>query len=412
MNLLTSKLALGIVEDRHDPLQLGRVRVRVFGIHSPDRKNDIQIEDLPWSIVMQPTNASTGAAGISQLTEGTWVVVMYLDENLQDPMIIGSVPNAAPEGEVNYELGFTDPFGQNPRWKSVSNSPRENLSATSLIAKEDEWTEHPTYDTRRERRQTQIPIAKKYAVDTVLPDTETEDTETWNERDLRGADNIDAAGYLSQYPYNNVTEYEGGLVEEYDSSPDTADGEPRARITEMHPSGSYREVVGDGSTTFKIVGDGYSIVLKDHHMYVSGDLNMTVEGDMRHLVKGDYVLEVRGDYQQKVEGNRIAKIDGSDATEILNTSAINISESHSLRCGENQTIQIDGTSTTVVRESENKTILEDSSIVVGNNAFIGVANDLNIATSNDRLDTIGNAYSIEGVADITIDSDSIVRVNP
>ena len=412
MNLLTSKLALGIVEDRHDPLQLGRVRVRVFGIHSPDRKNDIPIEELPWSIVMQPTNASTGAAGISQLSEGTWVVVMYLDENLQDPMVIGSVPNAAPEGEINYEMGFTDPFRQNPRWKSVSNSPRQNLSSTSLVAKEDEWTEHPTYDTRRENRQTNIPTAKRYAVDTVVPDIETEETTTWDEKDLRGADNIDAAGYLSQYPYNNVTEYEGGLVQEFDSSPDTVDGESRARITEMHPSGSYREVVGDGTTTFKIVGDGYSITLKDQNMYVKGNLNLTVEGDMRHLVKGDYVLEVRGDYQQKIEGSRIAKIDGSDAAEILNSSSTNVSESYSLRCGENETISVDGTSTRVVRESENKTVLEDSSLVVGNNYSIGVANDMNVAVSNDRLDTIGNEYTVESVAAITIDSDLIVRVNP
>ena len=34
---------VGVVEDRNDPLKRGRVRVRVLGVHSPDRKNDIQI---------------------------------------------------------------------------------------------------------------------------------------------------------------------------------------------------------------------------------------------------------------------------------------------------------------------------------------------------------------------------------
>ena len=412
MNLLTSKLALGIVEDRHDPLQLGRVRVRVFGIHSPDRKNDIQIKDLPWSIVMQPTNTSTTSSTISQLVEGTWVVVMYLDENLQDPMVIGAVPAAAPEGEINYELGFTDPFRQNPRFKSETNSPRKNLSTTSLAGKEDEWTEHPTYDTRREKRLTDIPKAKKYDTSSVVASSTTEETETWNERDLRGADDIDAAGYLSQYPYNTVREYEGGLLEEYDSSPPTESGESRARITEMHPSGSYREVIGDGSTTFKIVGDGYVLTLKDHHMYVQGDLNVTVEGDMRHLVKGDYIQEIRGDFVQKVDGNRISKVQGNDALEVIVNSSINISENYSLRVGTNSTILVDGSATRVVREDDTDTVLNDRSSIVGNNSSIGVGNDLRISASNDRSDVTGNEHTIESVGVMTLDSDLLVQTNP
>lgn len=412
MNLLSSNLALGIVEDRHDPLQMGRVRVRVFGVHSPDRKNDILIEDLPWSIVMQPTNTSTTASTISQLVEGTWVVVMYLDENLQDPMVIGAVPAAAPEGQINYELGFTDPFRQNPRFQSETNSPRQNLSTTSLIGKEDEWTEHPTYDTRREKRRTEIPLARKYQTTTVLSDSITENSETWDERDLRGADNIDAADYLSQYPYNTVREYEGGLIEEYDSSPPTENGEERSRITEMHPSGSYREVVGDGSTTFKIVGDGYTITLKDQYMYVQGDLNVTVEGDMRHLVNGDYILEVRGDYVQKVDGNRIGKIQGNDALEVLVNSSTNVSENHSLRVGTDSFHLIEGNSSRIIRGDETHTTLNNTSLVVGNDMSIGVGNDLRFGVTNDRDDVIGNEYTVESVGVITIDSDALVQVNP
>ena len=44
---------LGIVEDIMDPLEMGRVRVRVFGMHSPYYK-DIAVEDLPWAQVMVP----------------------------------------------------------------------------------------------------------------------------------------------------------------------------------------------------------------------------------------------------------------------------------------------------------------------------------------------------------------------
>ena len=50
----------GIVEDRNDPLKIGRVRVRVHGYHT-DNKGDIATPDLPWSHVIMP--ASTAGLG-------------------------------------------------------------------------------------------------------------------------------------------------------------------------------------------------------------------------------------------------------------------------------------------------------------------------------------------------------------
>ena len=37
----------GVVEDRKDPQQLGRYRVRVLGIHTDDKKV-LPTADLPW----------------------------------------------------------------------------------------------------------------------------------------------------------------------------------------------------------------------------------------------------------------------------------------------------------------------------------------------------------------------------
>ena len=36
----------GVVEDRNDPLQLGRVRVRAMGYHSGDAVNDLPVKQL------------------------------------------------------------------------------------------------------------------------------------------------------------------------------------------------------------------------------------------------------------------------------------------------------------------------------------------------------------------------------
>jgi len=92
--MLGTNLHIGVVEDRNDPEKLGRVRVRILGLHSPDRKSDIQIADLPFATVMQPPNVSTAGPTLSQLVEGTWVIVMFLDQNMQDPLILGSIPSS------------------------------------------------------------------------------------------------------------------------------------------------------------------------------------------------------------------------------------------------------------------------------------------------------------------------------
>ena len=41
----------GVVEDRNDPLKLGRCRVRILGYHT-DNKQDIPTATLPWPVVV------------------------------------------------------------------------------------------------------------------------------------------------------------------------------------------------------------------------------------------------------------------------------------------------------------------------------------------------------------------------
>jgi len=385
--MLGTNLHIGVVEDRNDPEKLGRVRVRILGLHSPDRKSDIRISDLPWATVMQPPNVSTAGPTLSQLVEGTWVVCMFLDQNMQDPLVLGSVPASARSEEPNYNEGFSDPFGVYPRWTGDSE--------VSLISDEERWQEHPTYKARADNRITEIPQAKKYAVSTVsstVPDQEYQRT-TYDELDLRGSQ-------TSQYPYNSIREFEAGQVEEYDSSPNNS------RITESHQSGTYREILDDGTTTTKIVGDGYSITLKNHNMYVQGDLNLTVEGNMRQLVRGDYTLEVDGSHHTFVRGNRETKIGSNDAVEIGADQAINILQKHSLHCGGNQTILVDsnhtetigGTSDLIVKGNRSQTITADSSIVTTGNE--------SILTAGQRLITTEGKHRFESIANIEFDTDS------
>ena len=43
---------VGVVENRYDPLKLGRLRVRIVGWHNED-KNELQSEHLPWAISIE-----------------------------------------------------------------------------------------------------------------------------------------------------------------------------------------------------------------------------------------------------------------------------------------------------------------------------------------------------------------------
>jgi hypothetical protein len=86
--------AVGVVEDRHDPEKLGRVRVRWLGIHTED-KQKILTKDLPWSQVVQPTSGHnlSGVGDNSNIIEGTWVFGLAKDTDLlQDWYVMGILP--------------------------------------------------------------------------------------------------------------------------------------------------------------------------------------------------------------------------------------------------------------------------------------------------------------------------------
>ena len=101
----------GVVEDRNDPLALGRVRARVYGYHTED-KTKLPTIDLPWAVCVQPANsASAGGIGSSPTgpIEGSWVIGFWRDPDfMQEPMVWGTIPgissaSAAPVGQSPHD---------------------------------------------------------------------------------------------------------------------------------------------------------------------------------------------------------------------------------------------------------------------------------------------------------------------
>lgn len=95
----------GVVEDRKDPIFLGRVRVRIFGWHT-ENKNELDTKDLPWAMVSLPVDNGRSPIG---LKEGDWCWGFFLDgEEAQRPIVVGYIPGID-EDASDPEIGFYDP---------------------------------------------------------------------------------------------------------------------------------------------------------------------------------------------------------------------------------------------------------------------------------------------------------------
>lgn len=268
---------MGVVEDRQDPAQLGRVRVRAFGLHT-ENKQAIPTEDLPWATCMHPTTHGINS-GVGQspsfLVEGTWVVGFFLDPELQQPVVMGTMPGI-PQNLGNIEKGFNDPNEREDE-EGVSVYPREaEQSDVDKLARGENTIDKETDQTK----------------DVTIANSE----DTWNEPD---------SAYNATYPYNRVFKTETGHVKEYD------DTEGEERIHEYHKSGSFYEIDKDGNRVTRLVKDNYEIVAGDNYVNIKGDVNLTIDSNCNTHIKGNYEVQVDGNKNEVIKGTLSQTVTGN-----------------------------------------------------------------------------------------------------
>ena len=113
---MNNNFYIGCVENRNDPLKLGRCQVRVVGLHTID-KNKIKTEDLPWAHPMLPiTSASMSGIGHAPTgpVEGTWVIIMFRDEDCQLPIMVGTIPGIPQDNSEADGIILKDDSGKTP----------------------------------------------------------------------------------------------------------------------------------------------------------------------------------------------------------------------------------------------------------------------------------------------------------
>jgi hypothetical protein len=379
---------VGIVEDRADPLKIGRVRVRCFGWHTED-KTKLPTSTLPWAQVLVPVNsASTSGVGNSPtgLSEGSWVIGFFMDgKRAQTPMILGSF-HGVPGDDGNSDQGFNDPYGTYPLEKGTPD--------TSLLSVGgDAYLEHPNTQDRISTRVTDIPEAAIRKTTSVSPDDveSTYETPTWNQPEIQGVT------IPPLYPYNHTRTTESGHIFEID---DTIGAR---RIHEYHASGTNREITDDGTRTTRIIGDDYEIVVRDKKVMIFGSCSVTISGDARLRVDGNMVHEVLGNYHLSVKGDMISKIEGNRSTEILGSEVIQINTNDSKTVGGFRNRIVGSTTIETYGDMIQKTI-------DGNITEI-IKGDQLVATSGKTTHLAGTSMEVGAGTDMTLAGKSTVTVN-
>lgn len=293
----------GVVEDRADPLYLGRCRVRVVGVHNDER--DIQpTEDLPWAHPLMPiTTASMNGIGQTPLgpVEGTWVIVFFKDgEEMQQPVMMGTLGGIPVEfnNEDEYadvtekavdkihssdnsitptytrkdtNLGFNDPNGKYPKSEFLEEPDTNRLARHQKIS-------YTIVDQKVKNRRKAVPVACS--------------TKTWDQPKIP---------YNAKYPYNHVHQSEVGHIIEIDDTPNSH------RMNSHSASGTFTEIDVNGTQVNRIVGNGFTIIERDGHVLVEGTCVVTIKGDAGVYVGGNCALDVKKDLKINTDGDMSVK---------------------------------------------------------------------------------------------------------
>ena len=345
---------MGVVEDRGDPLQLGRVRVRCYGFHSQS-KSDTPTDNLPWAQPIQSiTSAAMGDVGHTALglVEGTWVVGFFLDgKEAQRPVIMGSVAGI-PTEQGNPTLGFNDP------------NPRPDDSTKSIYPRDIVNNETARPDTNRLARNAGHPIlaSKDDAVTLKVP-IANQDPETvfWNERKTTDLTSKEVTRYNTSYPKNHVYESESGHIKEVD---DTTDAE---RTQDYHKTGTYMEIDADGTKSTRVVANNYVVIASSDHVNIKGSCHVTIDSNCFTYIKGNWNVQVDGDKTEVVKGN-VDETYGTNTNEHSHKTTVN--GSHSETISSTQTSSVTGAVTESYGATQNTTAGKDITITGGPNIHL------------------------------------------
>jgi len=320
----------GVVEDRQDPLKVGRLRVRIVGVHTQD-KLALPTADLPWSLCVLPITAS-GISGIGQsavgLLEGSWVFGFFRDGHFrQEPLILGSLPGRPTELADNRK-GFYDPNEIYPKYRDEPDVNR--LAVNAKNADGVEINPSLALTLRRATRITGIATADFNAISVASGDLIAgSDGTVWNQPEIP---------YNATYPYNHVYETESGHIQEFDDTPNAE------RIHIRHRSGTSTEIYPNGTISNITKGDHYSIIDGGRSTYVQENNDLTINGRYKLYINKNGQSNNHYDIQIGPGANVNIQVDNGDINLHTLTGRLNLNSGGdtNLKVGGSLTIDVAG----------------------------------------------------------------------
>ncbi len=306
----TTRWFIGIVKSLEDPLKMGRVQVRIYGIHGQNLE-EIPDEVLPWAQVLTPVTEGgvTNLGNFLGIQIDARVFGIFMDgKNSQMPLVMGSIPHSEK--------------GETASGKKTEVTTNANAQGTTA---DKESVEEPVseFDVQDEPKKEQEMIEEPQQ-DTI---------------------------YKPVYPHNKVTQTTSGHVIEVDDTPDAE------RIHIYHKSGTHVEMQPNGDVVAQHA-NGFRSVTGNDKLYASGDVNWIIEGNVNFSVLKDITFGAKGNINLTCEGtiDASAKTNVNVATEgsYINTNAstyISGSEGADIR-GSRIDLNKGGTGTPSVRKFE------------------------------------------------------------
>jgi hypothetical protein len=361
--------ALGVVEDRFDPLHLGRCKVRYFGWHVQDKK-ECPTKDLPWSIPLKPLNSGESA---KPPLEGDYILGFFLDGQVgQEPVMVGKFTGFNTEKSKGPDHGFFDARSDGllmghkvPDVLAMVAVGNEDNSFTEERPKKERYPrirqepttnrlERPEYPVPAVLDRTVVKLKRDIAEENVVkvgfapimigkPGYRMPASPSGSTMDEFKEPNCP---YGARYPYNFSYCSESGHVLEIDDTPG------KERIHWYHRSGSFQEIHPSGLEVHKTVQSRYDYISADHYCHIgnlkvvttnqgykikvndkgvesanftllvgpNGNINLTAakgqiniyaqEGDCNICVNGNATTYVEKDYNLRVNGNFNIAVNG------------------------------------------------------------------------------------------------------
>lgn len=362
---------IGVVEDNKDPKKLGRLKVRIFGLHTFNRNDTsdtseyLSTFELPWAYPIFPiSNSCTdGISDFSNIVCGTKVIITFMDKFQQQPFYLGVLPYIL-ENNVNFNYGFTDLNGEYP--KNLNESSISRLARNENI--------NNTYVAQRNANR-----VKSFTINDVEYDEPP-------------------SSYNAEYPYNRVIETEGGIVIELDSTPNNE------RINIWHPSGDYTEISNDGTKVSRINGLNIEITNNDKVIAVDGTYSLKIgdganieltgssnistsnsQSTMNIDLKGDLILNVEGENGLGLESSKKVNIIAPEVNISANNTKITATGKNPIvTLEENGTIN--ATKALTVTAGNNTTITSQGSTTVTSQGNVDITSTGKVTVSGSVIE--------------------------